>query len=231
MLERRLLSLPHKLGGLGIPIFSEIADIEFENSKNLTKTLCHKIIIQDREFNQTDHSINSNKTKNKIKAEKTKRNQQNLEMIREEINDNQKRFNDLNREEGASTWLTTLPLKDEGYSMTKQLFWDLIHIRYGWELTRLPEYCECGARFNLHHSLSCKKGGFISIRHNNIRNITASLLKEVCKDIRIEPSLQPLTGEGFNEKTANISDEVRCDVSVRGFWCAGQVAFLGYKGI
>ena len=25
----------------------------------------------------------------------------------------------------TSSWLTTLPLKEEGYDLTKQLFWDL----------------------------------------------------------------------------------------------------------
>ena len=37
ILERQLISLPTKLGGLGIPIFSEITDIEFENSIKLQK--------------------------------------------------------------------------------------------------------------------------------------------------------------------------------------------------
>ena len=128
----------------------------------------------------------------------------------------------------ASTWLTTLPL-EEGYSLTKQLFCDLIRIRYGWELSRIPETCECSAKFNLQHALSCKKGGFISIRHNNIRNVTATLLKEVCKDVRIEPSLQPLTGEDFQEATAKLTDEARCDISARGFWSAGQVTFLDIR--
>ena len=45
----------------------------------------------------------------------------------------------------------------------------------------------------------------------------------------MEPSLLPLSGESLNEKTANMSDEARCDVSVRGFWSAGQVAFLDIR--
>ena len=139
------------------------------------------------------------------------------------------RRNELNTELGASSWLTTLPLKAEGYCLNKQLFWDLIRLRYGWQLSRTPETCECGARFNLQHALSCKKGGFISIRHNSIRDITANLLKEVCKDVRLEPQLQQLTGEVFNQNTANVSDEARCDVSARGFWTAGQVAFLDIR--
>ena len=48
--ERKLLSLPPKLGGLGIPIFSEISDFEFENSVKLTENLCAKIVQQSRQY-------------------------------------------------------------------------------------------------------------------------------------------------------------------------------------
>ena len=37
--------------------------------------------------------------------------------------------------------------------------------------------------------------GFPSIRHNEIRDLTANLLTEVCNDVCIEPDLQPLSGE------------------------------------
>ena len=74
-----------------------------------------------------------------------------------------------------------------------------------------------------------KKGDLFSIRDNKIRDVTANLLKEVCKDITVEPQLLPLTGEAFEARTANISDEARCDVSARGFWSAGQLAFLDIR--
>ena len=45
------------------------------------------------------------------------------------------------------------------------------------------------------HSLTCKTGGFPAIRHNEVRDITTSLLSEVCHGVTIEPHLQPLTGE------------------------------------
>ena len=73
--------------------------------------------------------------------------------------------------------------------------------------------------------LSCKKGGFVSLRHNLVRNITSSLLSEVCKDVRVEPQLQPLTGESFVPSTAT-GNEVRLGVCARGFWQAGQMAFF-----
>ena len=62
-----------------------------------------------------------------------------------------------------------------------------------------------------------------------MRNITASLLKEACHDVRIEPTLQKLTGEKFEQRTANTSDEARLDVAARVFWTAGQIAFFDIR--
>ena len=59
-------------------------------------------------------------------------------------------------------------------------------------------------------------GGFI--RHNEVRNITATLLSEVCHNVSIEPHLQPLTGEILSHYTANTEDNARLDVTACGFW-------------
>jgi hypothetical protein len=98
---------------------------------------------------------------------------------------------------------------NEGYVLNKRCFWDLVRIRYGWDLSRLPETCECGSKSSIEHGLSCKKGGFISLRHNQLRNLTARLMQETCRDVRIEPSLQKLTGKAFGERNANTADEAR----------------------
>ena len=82
----------------------------------------------------------------------------------------------------------------------------------------------------MHHALSCNKREFISIRHDSIRDVTAYLLNEVCRDACTEPKLQPLTGERFKESTNVIAHAARCDVSARGFWSASQVEFL-YKRV
>ena len=42
--ERKLLSLPRKLGGLDIPMFVESFQVEYENSVQLTEGICTKII-------------------------------------------------------------------------------------------------------------------------------------------------------------------------------------------
>ena len=50
--------------------------------------------------------------------------------------------------------------------------------------------------------MSCKKEGFINIRHNDVRDLTAKLLSEVCHDVQIEPALLPLTGKRMEHRTA-----------------------------
>ena len=79
------------------------------------------------------------------------------------------------------------------------------------------------------HALSCKKRGIISLCHNQIRDLTANLLKIMCHDVLIEPTLQQLTGKSLHERTANITDEVRVDIAARGFWISGQQAFFDIR--
>ena len=88
----------------------------------------------------------------------------------------------------------------------------------GWTPPHLPLQCPCGKPFDTDHALSCGTGGYSIMRHNEIRDFTASLLDEVCGDVQIEPTLIPLSGEAQLGKSANTSSEARLDVSARGFW-------------
>ena len=72
----------------------------------------------------------------------------------------------------------------------------------------------------------CHMGGFPTIRHNEIRDITASLLTEVCHNVTTEPPLQPLNGETLATRSANTDDGARLDIRARGFWNASQDAFF-----
>ena len=75
----------------------------------------------------------------------------------------------------------------------------------------------------------CKKGRFISLRHNDRRDITYELLSEVCKGVENEPMLQPLTGETLKYQTAKTENNTRLDVSALGFWCRDQRAFFDIR--
>ena len=70
----------------------------------------------------------------------------------------------------------------------------------------------------MEHVLSCPKGGYPSIRHNEVRDLTAKLMTEVCHDVCVEPTLQPVTGEVFSNATAISEDGTRLDIAANGFW-------------
>lgn len=225
--ERLLFSLPPKLGGLGLTIFSDISDIEYANSKLLTAGLTDLIVVQNQTYDIDENELRE--IKKNIALSRTAHNNIQLEKARSQMEDIKLRLNDANQETGSSNWLTSLPLSDEHYNLNKQQFWDAVRLRYGLTLSKMPENCVCGKRYDVQHALSCKKGGFVSLRHNRLRDLFASLLDEVCRDVQTEPSLQPLTGEHFDRRTANQSDEARLDISARGFWQTGQRAFFDVR--
>ena len=82
---------------------------------------------------------------------------------------------------------------------------------------------------DIQHAMSCKKGGLIRIRHNDLRDLTAYLLTEVCKDVDIEPQLLPVIGETFDNRTANTSNEAGVDIKSGEFWVRGQQTFFDEK--
>ena len=85
---------------------------------------------------------------------------QNLKPVIEKITD-----------KGASSWLNALPLKNQDFDLNKEDFRDAPRLRYGISLEYLPSMCACGERFNVNHALSCKKGGLVTNRHGNLRDV------------------------------------------------------------
>ena len=67
------------------------------------------------------------------------------------------------------------------------------------------------------------------MRHNELRDITAELLTEVCHSVGVEPTLQPLTGEQFSYRSANVEDGARLDVVAEGFWNHRQKPYFDVK--
>ena len=124
----------------------------------------------------------------------------------------------LASEKGSSTWLTVLPLSEHGFAIHKGAFHDALALQYGWAPDKLPAKCACSSTFSVEHALSCAKGGFPLIRHNEIRNLTTTLLTEVYHEVCIEPELQPVTNEVLTGSTANSQAGARLDIATNGVW-------------
>ena len=64
----------------------------------------------------------------------------------------------------------------------------------------------------MHHALSCPKAELVIARHDKLRNLTAEILDEVCKNVVIKLLLSPFIGEEL-PKSSNMSNQARADVS------------------
>ena len=64
--------------------------------------------------------------------------------------------------------------------------------------------------------------------HNAIRDTIAEVLSEICKDVKIEPQLLPLTGEILPAGT-NTADNARTYISAVGLWQPLDRAHLEVK--
>ena len=122
-----------------------------------------------------------------------------------------------------------MPIEEHGFFLNKGEFRDSLHLRYGWDITNTPQSCVCGSPFSIDHAITCKRGGFPILRHNEIRDITANLLSQVCHNVATEPPLQPLSGETFTYRSAIVGAEARLDVKARGFWNPIQDAFFDVR--
>ena len=138
-IERQLLSLPPKLGGLGINIFCRIANSECENSK-VTVDLQEQITRM--QFSQ------EKKTRRQIRYASQQNQTEKFDSVLVEMSQHDGRRVQENCQKGDSNWLTSLPLKNHGFDLRKLEFRDAIKMRYGWALDRMPTTCVCGLKFD-----------------------------------------------------------------------------------
>ena len=65
------------------------------------------------------------------------------------------------------------------------------------------------------------------MRHNRIRDLEASILRDVCKDVKTEPELLPIGGSTV--ASSNVSEKARLDVSAVGIWSPMERTFLDVR--
>lgn len=210
---RELFSMPPNLGGMGLanPMIS--ADHQHRASLHITKSLVENICQQENVS-----PSNTLQAKAEMKAERRSKQKQQVENLLPKLSAQLQRHVQLSQQKGASVWLTAMPIEQHGYTLHKSDFKDAIALRYDMPLQRLPSHCVCGHLFSVDHAMTCPTGGYTSIRHNEVRDVTAWMLKQTCHDVQVEPHLQPLTGEVMALKSANTEPGARLDISACGVW-------------
>jgi hypothetical protein len=126
-------------------------------------------------------------------------------------------------DERTSSWLNVLPIERNGFDLTADEFRDALAIRYRRPLLRCPTQCDgCGAQFSMQHALACKKGGLVTRRHNEIRDVVGDLAALAWKDVHREPVVREASDD------ENLPALV-ADLAVRGAWQPQRMALLDIR--
>ena len=215
--NREIFSLPARLGGLGIRNPSSQASFEFSASQRVCHLIVSRILAGKVEYEYECICLHA-VVKPDIRRERMEKEKEIRDGLLQSLPAETSRMLRIAGEKGVSSWLTCLPIQEFGYCLHKRAFLDALCLRYGWLPRDVPTKCICGTNFSVDHALSCTKGGFPSLRHNEIQDFTAQVLTEVCNDVLIEPQLQRLSGESLQGGSVNTSEGARLDIAMNGFW-------------
>ena len=121
--ERQLHWLPARSGGLGIPVFSEKTEVDFDNSVYITVPLVALIFTQEEIIITPNNEIISKQIAT-IKRYNSNQLSENIIRIKSEFLPDMKREMLQTKEKGASSWLTVIPIQEHGFTLTKSEFSD-----------------------------------------------------------------------------------------------------------
>ena len=117
--SRELYSLPLRHGGLGIPVFSEIATEEYNASTHVTAPLVAIMMMQGRELPNREEILEKRREVKAAHAERLKNKVARVDLaLPEETAKRRKQA----CEKGASSWLNVLPLSDQEFTLSKGEF-------------------------------------------------------------------------------------------------------------
>ena len=156
---------------LGIVNPVKRADAEFSTSLHISGPICKLILTQCNHYPW--------ETRNEQLKRKHEVQQKKGEVAATDLRSS------LNQEKGGSNWCTAL--KEHLFILHKGVFWDAIALCYGWLPTNCPANCACGSPFTMEHALSCSKGGFPSIKHNEVQDTIGSWMSRYAVMCALNP--------------------------------------------
>jgi len=206
-----LMCKPVRHVGMGIddPVFN--APIAFKTSEQSTLLLT-KAIKTDQGVNLTDYESDIHNNKNQARISKDTLCQNEIQEILQRLPSEQQISIQRKLNSKCSSWLTIVPTEDNGFAMSSNQFRDAISLRYGKQPKDLPSHCDGdGEVFTVCHALNCKKGGLVTFRHNELRDLNIELVKSAGFSQTVK---EPI----ISDADKNGEGGLRADWGVRGFW-------------
>ena len=107
--------------------------------------------------------------KKEVHNNKRKHQQETAMQLKSELPPALQRSAELATEDGASSWLTAIPLDQYGFTLHKRgISRCLLPALWLAPTTPSLTLCACGQAFTIGHALSCPTGGYPSTRHNEL---------------------------------------------------------------
>ena len=168
--ERELFALPVRLGGLGLINATKQSDLEYTASINISCPLLDLIMSDESAYvlpRGYGQAVPGHKGGKEAKTPIP------IHICLHFLNHASLTISNV-----PSSWhkgsLKLVVCSTNGFALHKGEFHDALALRYGWLPQHVLTNCACGNSFSVEHALSCPKGGYPTIRHNEIRDLTAT---------------------------------------------------------
>ena len=224
------MALSTRQAGLGIANPTNTTKNNYHASVCCTEELT--VSLTDQQPLDTQQYIQSvRSTRRHLRDDRLQEAEDILRKIRGKVDKNTRRR--LQRAQETGHWLTLMPNHLNGTALSPQEFHDSIRMRYGLLPHHLPEKCDgCRQKFSVEHAMTCKKGGLVVLRHNDVAQewselCCRALAPSAVSDEPLIYSGQDSNGNGANNTTTN--PELRGDVAAHGFWTRGTTAIFDIR--
>ena len=235
---RRLMALPVKSSGLGLPNPTQTAQTNYSTSVAICSHLLDAF-NGSSEFSTVDHTTAVQEAKQAHAASLAATHDAELASVLDLFPAAEKRI--ILRGKTTGQWLSVHPSSINGTQLSATEFRDALLMRYAHTPGNLPSKCDgCGQKFDLRHALVCKRGGLVTSRHNEItaelRDL--ALLALPGSAVRFEPRIHLCRATGSsvaNDSLSQSSDSAashsgeRGDLLIRGLWSRGTDCILDVR--
>ena len=229
---RELLAHGVKKGGLALRNPVDTAGYVHEASKSATAHLTQSLISDEVHFDLGQHMAGAKAAGAAVRAARLGREQQHLDQRGRDAPATKRR--ELRSCE-AGAWLTVIPNRLNGTSISTDEWRDNVRLRYNLVPQDMPANCDgCGARLTVEHALACKVGGLVHIRHDDVADEWRHLCALAFSPGRVErePSIHSSVGHLARAvgdthvvpPAQGVIEEItveRGDVGCHGFWQRG----------
>jgi hypothetical protein len=227
---RDLLALSVRFAGLGIPDPVQSAALGHRTSVTLTQAVTQSL-RQGTGLHTAGYVAAASKERRKLSKERDKVQETVLDGLCEAAGPAASRR--MKRATQTGAWLTTLPDLLNGTELAADEFRDSLRLRFGLAPANLPARCDgCSQRFTVEHAMSCRQGGLVLQRHNDVAAEWHHLCAQALNPRAV--SDEPLIPTGQDGTWAQVPGaeappELRGDVAVHGFWTRGRTAVFDIR--